>query len=138
MDGWGKIAAGVALGIAGTVYATNRRVREKLPDAARDLPDSVKRRFEDAVNAAKEASASRREEILNDLSRHSAAHPPRPTPRQQAAASAPRTDFEPDFVVGKGVGEGEGASIVGEEETPPGTGAYKKNTKRPSTEEAAN
>lgn len=81
MDGWGKIAAGVALGVAGTVYATNRKLREKLPDTARDLPDSVKRRFEGAVSAAKEASANRRREILDNLERHSSSHPP---PREKA------------------------------------------------------
>ncbi|WP_119067885.1 hypothetical protein [Rubrobacter indicoceani] len=89
MEGWSKIAAGVALGIAGTVYATNRKVREKLPDAARDLPDSVRRRFDRAVNAAREASESRREEILKDLSRHSAAHPPRPARPEPPGAGGP-------------------------------------------------
>ncbi|AHY46643.1 Hypothetical Protein RradSPS_1360 [Rubrobacter radiotolerans] len=98
MDGWGKIAAGVVIGVAGTVYATNRKVREKLPGAARDLPDSLKRRYRDARNAAREASERRREEILKDLSAHAASHPPRPAtepPRPAAAepvTGVPKTD----------------------------------------------
>ncbi len=76
MDGWTKIAAGVALGVAGTIYATNKEIREKLPGAARDLPENVRRRFESAVSAAREASESRREEILRNLEAHAANHPP--------------------------------------------------------------
>ena len=45
MEGWGKIVAGVVLGVAGTVYATNEEVRKRLPSSARDLPDNVRRRF---------------------------------------------------------------------------------------------
>lgn len=77
MDGWTKIAAGVALGVAGTIYATNKKVRKKLPTAARDLPDNVRRRFESARSAAREASESRREEILRNLEAHTQNHPPR-------------------------------------------------------------
>ncbi len=76
MEGWTKIAAGVALGVAGTVYATNKKVREKLPTVARDLPDNVRRRFESARSAAREASESRREEILRNLEAHTRNHPP--------------------------------------------------------------
>lgn len=72
MDGWGKIVAGVVLGVAGTVYATNEDVRKRLPKSARDLPDNVRRRFENAVSAAREASTRRREEILRDLAAHEA------------------------------------------------------------------
>lgn len=70
MAGWGKLVAGTILGVAGTVYATNEEVRKQLPKAARDLPDSVRRRFESAVAAAREASKGRREEILRDLEAH--------------------------------------------------------------------
>jgi hypothetical protein len=74
VEGWGKIVAGVVIGVAGTVYATNEEVRKQLPKTARDLPDNVRRRFESAVSAAREASSRRREEILRDLERHDAAH----------------------------------------------------------------
>ncbi|HEY6674327.1 MAG TPA: hypothetical protein VIZ59_05365, partial [Rubrobacteraceae bacterium] len=67
MEGWGKIVAGVVLGVAGTVYATNEDVRKRLPKAARDFPENVRHRFETAVSAAREASRRRREEILRDL-----------------------------------------------------------------------
>lgn len=77
MEGWTKIAAGVALGVAGTIYATNKKVRKNLPPAARDLPENVRRRFESAVSAAREASESRREEILRNLESHTQNHPPR-------------------------------------------------------------
>ena len=70
MAGWGKLVVGTVIGIAGTVYATNEEVRKQLPKAARDLPDSVRRRFGSAVAAAREASTSRREEILRDLEAH--------------------------------------------------------------------
>jgi uncharacterized membrane protein YccC len=67
---WGRVAAGVVIGVAGTIYATNEDVRKNLPKAARDLPDNVRRRYRSAVSAAREASASRREEILHDLEEH--------------------------------------------------------------------
>lgn len=70
MPGWGKLVAGTLIGVAGTVYATNENVRKRLPGAARDLPDTVRRRFESAVAAAREAAAKRRAEILRDLERH--------------------------------------------------------------------
>jgi hypothetical protein len=62
--------AGVVIGVAGTIYATNEDVRKNLPKAARDLPDNVRRRYKSAVAAAREASARRREEILHDLEEH--------------------------------------------------------------------
>ena len=74
MEGWGKIVAGVVIGVAGTVYATNESLRKQLPKTARDLPDNVRQRFVSAVSAAREASSARREEILRDLERHDAAH----------------------------------------------------------------
>ncbi|CAN5458069.1 hypothetical protein BH20ACT10_BH20ACT10_24980 [soil metagenome] len=80
MDGWTKIAAGVALGVAGTIYATNKKAREKLPTAARDFPDNVRKRFESAVSAGREASAGRREEILRNLEAHTQNHPPAKPP----------------------------------------------------------
>jgi hypothetical protein len=74
MEGWGKIVAGVVIGVAGTVYATNEDLRKQLPKTARDLPDNVRHRFESAVSAAREASSRRREEILRDLAEHDADH----------------------------------------------------------------
>ncbi len=74
MEGWGKIVAGVVLGVAGTVYATNEELRKQLPSTARDLPENLRRRFDSAVSAAREASSRRREEILRDLAEHDAAH----------------------------------------------------------------
>jgi hypothetical protein len=62
--------AGVVIGVAGTIYATNEDVRKNLPKAARDLPDNVRRRYRSAVVAAREASTKRREEILHDLEEH--------------------------------------------------------------------
>ncbi len=72
VEGWGKIVAGVVLGVAGTIYATNEEARKRLPRSARDLPENVRRRFESAVSAAREASTRRREEILRDLAAHEA------------------------------------------------------------------
>ena len=74
MNGWGKVVAGVVLGVAGTVYATNEEFRKRLPKTARELPDNVRRRFDSAVSAAREASSRRREEILRDLEERDAAH----------------------------------------------------------------
>ena len=86
MEGWGKIAAGVVLGVAGTVYATNKEVRKRLPKSARDFPENVRHRFETAVFAAREASRRRREEILRDLEAHEA-HADRATrPRPEGPA----------------------------------------------------
>ena len=91
MEGWGKIVAGVVIGVAGTVYATNEELRKQLPKSARDLPDNVRRRFERAVSAAREASSRRREEILRDLERHDASHraPPLASVDEPAAETAP-------------------------------------------------
>jgi uncharacterized membrane protein YccC len=72
VEGWGKIVAGVALGVAATIYATNEGARKRLPKSARDIPESVRQRFESAVLAAREASTRRREEILHDLAAHEA------------------------------------------------------------------
>lgn len=70
MAGWGKLVAGALLGVAGTVYATNEEVRKRLPKAAQDLPESIRRRFERAVSAARDGASSRRAEILRDLEGH--------------------------------------------------------------------
>ncbi len=91
MEGWGKIVAGVVIGVAGTVYATNEELRKQLPKAARDLPDNVRRRFESAVSAAREASSKRREEILRDLAEHDAAHAGR-SARQEPETPAPANE----------------------------------------------
>jgi uncharacterized membrane protein YccC len=74
MNTWGKVAAGVILGVAGTIYATSEEARKNLPKTARDLPTNVRRRYESAVSAAREASHSRKEEILRELERHDRAH----------------------------------------------------------------
>jgi uncharacterized membrane protein YccC len=87
LEGWGKIVAGVVIGMAGTVYATNEELRKHLPKAARDLPDNVRQRFESAVSAAREASSQRREEILRDLERHDAAHSARSVPAEAEPAT---------------------------------------------------
>jgi hypothetical protein len=71
---WGRVFAGVVIGVAGTIYATNEDVRKHLPKAARDLPDNVRRRYKRAVSAGREASARRRQEILHDLEEHGGGH----------------------------------------------------------------
>jgi uncharacterized membrane protein YccC len=96
MNTWGKVAAGVILGVAGTIYATSEEARKNLPKTARDLPTNVRRRYESAVSAAREASLSRKEEILRDLERHDRAHsgqaarpePPAPVETSPTAAGA--------------------------------------------------
>ena len=70
MPGWGKLVAGAVLGAAGALYATNEELRKQLPRTARDLPVAVRRRFETATAAAREASARRRAEILRELEDH--------------------------------------------------------------------
>lgn len=74
MNTWSKVAAGVVLGVAGTIYATSEEARKNLPKTARELPTNVRRRYRDAVSAAREASSSRKQEILRDLERHDRAH----------------------------------------------------------------
>ncbi len=95
MDGWGKVLAGVVIGVAGTVYATNDDLRKRLPKSARDLPDNVRRRFDSAVSAAREASSRRREEILRDLKEHDASHAGRVTQvgiNQEPGITGPTAD----------------------------------------------
>ncbi len=70
MAGWGRIVTGAIIGVAGTIYATNEEARKNLPKAARDFPVRVKERFQSAVSAGREASSTRREEILRDLEDH--------------------------------------------------------------------
>jgi hypothetical protein len=74
MASWGRVVAGVAIGVAGTIYATNEDVRKHLPQAARDFPDNIRRRYNRAVSAGREASAQRRQEILQDLEEHGGGH----------------------------------------------------------------
>jgi len=71
---WGRVVAGVVIGAAGTIYATNEDVRKHLPKAARDFPDNIRRRYKTAVSAGREASAQRRQEILHDLEEHGGGH----------------------------------------------------------------
>jgi hypothetical protein len=95
VDGWGKVLAGVVIGVAGTVYATNEDLRKRLPKSARDFPDNVRRRFDTAVSAAREASSRRREEILRDLQEHDASHAGRATQvgiNQEPVTAEPTAD----------------------------------------------
>lgn len=98
MAGWGKLVAGAIIGVAGTVYATNEEVRKNLPKAARDLPDVVRRRFESAITAAREASTSRREEILRDLEAHGGDHSVHTSQGNRVENGAPESNSvsEPD------------------------------------------
>ena len=89
MASWGRVAAGVVIGVAGTIYATNEDVRKKLPKAARDLPDNVRRRYRSAVAAAREASTRRREEILHDLEEHGGGNHAARGVKPDPTASAP-------------------------------------------------
>jgi hypothetical protein len=100
VEGWGKIAAGVVLGVAGTVYATNEEVRKRLPKSARDFPENVRHRFETAVFAAREASRRRREEILRDLEAHEA-HTDRPTRPEGPAVDTRDASDERDEIAEK-------------------------------------
>lgn len=113
MEGWRKLVAGALLGVAGTIYATDEEARRNLPRKVRDLPDDVRRRFKGAVSAGREASSSRRQEILRDLEGHGggglsqrprrdgveadpepdAAGPPEPRP--EAARQTPGDETEP-------------------------------------------
>lgn len=88
MAGWGRVVAGAVLGVIGTVYATNEEFRKQLPQAARDLPVTVRDRFKEAVSAAREASTSRREEILRDLEEHGGSHTARPVRPEPGAETA--------------------------------------------------
>jgi hypothetical protein len=96
---WGRVIAGVVIGAAGTIYATNEDVRKHLPKAARDFPANIRRRYKTAVSAGREASAQRRQEILHDLEEHGGGHhiargaPPDPDAGEVAEAeSKPATD----------------------------------------------
>jgi hypothetical protein len=86
---WGRVVTGVVIGVAGTIYATNEDVRKKLPKAARDLPDNVRRRYRSAVAAAREASMRRREEILHDLEEHGGGNHAARGVKPDPTASAP-------------------------------------------------
>jgi hypothetical protein len=95
---WGRVFAGVVIGVAGTIYATNEDVRKHLPKAARDLPDNVRRRYERAVSAGREASARRRQEILHDLEEHGGGH-------HTARGAPPETEAATDGQVTKSSAE---------------------------------
>ena len=97
MASWGRVVAGVVIGVAGTVYATNEDVRKNLPKAARDLPDNVRRRFGQAISAGREASAQRRQEILHDLEEHGGGHhTARGAPPDPEAGEVAESDPAPD------------------------------------------
>ena len=113
MEGWGKIVVGVVLGVAGTVYATNEELRKHLPSTARDLPENVRRRFDSAVSAAREASSRRREEIMRDLAAHEAAHAS--LAARRSPDEGPATEATPDEPLST-TNEGERAVPSAEEE----------------------
>ena len=95
MASWGRVVAGVVIGVAGTIYATNEDVRKRLPKAARDLPDNIRRRYNQAVSAGREASARRRQEILDDLEEHGGGHhSARGAPPDPDAAEAMESEME--------------------------------------------
>ena len=91
MPGWGKLVAGAVLGAVGVMYATNEEFRKALPESARDLPATVRRRFEAAAAAAREASALRRAEILRELETPRSA-PPEPSELPMAREPMARTE----------------------------------------------
>ena len=96
MASWGRVVAGVVIGVAGTIYATNEDVRKRLPKGARDLPDNIRRRYNQAVSAGREASAQRRQEILHDLEEHGGGHhTARGAPPAPDAAEAMESETEP-------------------------------------------
>jgi hypothetical protein len=95
MASWGRVVAGVVIGVAGTIYATNEDVRKRLPQAARDLPENIRRRYNRAVSAGREASAQRRQEILNDLEEHGGGH-------HTARGAPPDPDAEEAAEIGTG------------------------------------
>jgi hypothetical protein len=74
------LVAGVVLGATGALYATNEEFRKALPGRARELPIAVRRRFETAAAAAREASELRRAEILRELETHGGEHAERRLP----------------------------------------------------------
>jgi len=101
MPGWGKLVVGAVLGAVGTLYATNEEFRKALPERARDLPVVVRRRFEAAAAAAREASEMRRAEILRELEAHgegqaggSVLHAPRGAPSDSQVAEGPAVRTE--------------------------------------------
>lgn len=105
MNTWGKVLTGAVVGVIGTIYATNEEARKNLPKGARDLPENVRRRYKNAVSAAREASSRRRQEILAELERHDRAHAGvavRPPSEQQTSPEAP-AETAPD--AGTGTGE---------------------------------
>ena len=101
MANWGRMVAGVVIGVAGTLYATNEDVRKRLPEVARDLPDNVRRRYKRAVSAGREASERRRQEILHDLEEHGGGHhtargvPPDPEETAETESSTDGQVTEP-------------------------------------------
>ncbi len=77
------------LGAAGALYVTNEEFRKALPEKARDLPVAVRRRFEAAAAAAREASALRRAEILRELEAHGGDHAGRTPPLEALPETSP-------------------------------------------------
>ena len=74
------------------MYATNEEFRNALPERARDLPLAVRRRFEAAAAAAREASALRRAEILRELQAPRSAPSEEPSELSTAGEPIVRTE----------------------------------------------
>jgi len=98
VPGWGKLVAGVVLGAAGTLYATNEEFRKALPGKARDFPVAVQRRFEAATAAAREASVRRRAEILRELEVHGGAGPSAKSPEPSVSGVTDETSVRTEDV----------------------------------------
>jgi hypothetical protein len=96
VPGWGKLVAGAVIGAAGALYATNEEFRKALPERARGLPVAVRRRFEAAAAAAREASELRRAEILRELEAHGEDHAGRGPLETTPQGTSPE---DPDFRV---------------------------------------
>ncbi len=114
MAGWGKLVAGAVIGAAGALYATNEELRKRLPGAARDLPETVKRRFEAATAAGREAAALRRAEIMKELEARGADQAGRRSlgPPAETAAGLPAAPEEPSEAVPPRVVRRNGAGRV--------------------------
>ena len=106
MAGWGRMIAGVVIGAAGALYATNEELRKRLPEKARGLPVAVRKRFDEARAAGREASALRRAEILRELEVHGGTDQapgrglpevPRVTPREKPQGQPP--EVPPDALL---------------------------------------
>jgi hypothetical protein len=114
--GWGRIVIGAALGAVGTLYATNEEFRKRLPEGARELPTEVRRRLAAAREAAREASATRRAEILRELEAHEGGHAVGAN-RERLAPAIPASPDEVAGAPNDATPEGERGVVVHRRET---------------------